>query len=991
MLGRLAAFPILRAIIFVAIVVTVVVIVPLVRAAQSAPPPTAGAELTETIDDLDADLDTLAADTAAVGATVGQLQAVSAQRVLASHLALDAGSKIETIRAALENAYDKITFRRARRAQIRGAIYYLGTGLAQIGGDMNVVARDLDTLGKQLIPAGQGIAARGAKMWSPKLFCSNFPLGPKVRDLGGALSQLGNDVVGSAVSFSELGNALSGLGNDLALLVTAMDVGGEKISAFRTRLQNVLADLKRLGPAQVAFGNGIAAVGSGFMGTGSSLQAVGADLVGFADCRDTKFILLPGRRQRNLERNAGIRSAGAGISGKGAAVLQSGVQMKESGQQIAAKGAALSVNTDALGKFDFGGANFGQFVSNFATCPEWFTMASDFTRFPEQFDTHAAYSFFAMDQPPGNSIGIRSDAYYPNVAYFAYATYTTANGKLFKSLLDKDIAPLPGSTNPFVFGAKVAASPRQYRMYALPSGSPLLGKLAESTIELPGNGTLTVRNYLPPPGYNAVGGKSKDLAADLPWLTAVSAVDLEETVCPGAANTGAPSPSMPQAKAFQPPSPAADGKIGFYRTLQEGTPFPEGETRDKCTKYLSATLDPKKLAVLRIPKLANTFDNRNVNASTVFLPTEARYISLGLTGASKTYRTSTVTYGSSTYQLYGSMEGNEMKRVNGGAYFVVIPSSLSSVETSVVLRQATARGYNVMTMPEAGAAVQPFAVLRMKVPQEGFRGDPESAPCEEAGLDAVTPEDSASGDPTKAMGEYAPSGQTCDVTEFLNGSCGAIPSAPPPTAGGWKIDSSFAVEVRWIARMYRDLLNRDASLDELKYWVEAYYKQGRAAVATGIVKSYERKLLVANSLFQTYLKRSGGPANPWADTFEKPYDLANAIAGIGGSAESLGANGGCAGLVSALYTNILGRPADPGALGAWGNVCQTQGPYPVARGIVYTQEAMQTQVNRWYQSLLGRQPDPTGFAGFLSYLQSGMPVSDILLIFVNSEEYFQKK
>jgi hypothetical protein len=408
------------------------------------------------------------------------------------------------------------------------------------------------------------------------------------------------------------------------------------------------------------------------------------------------------------------------------------------------------------------------------TCKWQIAMHPDWTRFPINMDTHAAYAMFIY--PNDGSVALNIEGSFPYSAFLSFTSYN-AKGLLFDALLDKNIFPSSGSVNPFQNGALVNAPSRSYRALVLPDG--LTAPVNVSTLSMPplpsdstnsATAVLVMRVYLPEPGRDRFGG------VPLPVITAVSAKDLQTPVsCPTSSSTSKalslgqsgipPFGSFDKSDFPQPPSPQ-DGKIFFYRLPVYATPFADGSsqyTLNDCTGYLAATLSSEKVAVIHINKTPTFFDNTNTNANTTLPDVEVRYISMGSYGASVIPPPNS--------GLRGNIDGPEMLHTaDGGVTFVVIPALLPKRTREAIEKLAAAKHFNVLPMAGLRPSAKPFLVYRNKVTATGFEGSIGNVPCYlEQPFDQAPIAYAAS---RSNMGLYAPEGVTCRVGQFLNGTCG---------------------------------------------------------------------------------------------------------------------------------------------------------------------------------------------------------------------------
>ena len=406
-----------------------------------------------------------------------------------------------------------------------------------------------------------------------------------------------------------------------------------------------------------------------------------------------------------------------------------------------------------------------------APCSWQETLEPNEIRFPVNMDTHAAYAIYVF-RADGN-VALNVTGSFPYAAFLSFTTYSQ-NGLLFDALLDKDIAPDPGSVNPFQKGALVNAPNRSYRMMVLPYGKPAPQTINSISMpplpfgSTPVLTTLVLRVYLPAPHRDRKGG------VPLPVITAFSANDMKTPLpCPTVSQTPQPSASadanIPRFGNFngvpQPPSPKL-GKILFYRPPVSGVPFADGSsqlTADNCTGYLMATLDENKLSIIHFKKIPTFFNNTETDAKTTFSETQVRYLSLGSYGASVIPPPGS--------DLSGNIAGTELlTTANGGATFVVIPASFPSNTRETITRIAKTRNFNVLPMAKLGPEVKPFLIYRNKVAATGFEGSISKVPCYTGAPFGTAPADYAAS--SCNMGPYAPQGEECSVEDFLFGKCG---------------------------------------------------------------------------------------------------------------------------------------------------------------------------------------------------------------------------
>jgi hypothetical protein len=91
--------------------------------------------------------------------------------------------------------------------------------------------------------------------------------------------------------------------------------------------------------------------------------------------------------------------------------------------------------------------------------------------------------------------------------------------------------------------------------------------------------------------------------------------------------------------------------------------------------------------------------------------------------------------------------------------------------------------------------------------------------------------------------------------------------------------------------------------------------------------------------------------------------------------------------VQTLYNDLLGRNGTSSELDGWASLFSSQGQPAVVNGILHSSEALGRIVDQYYLRFLGRQSDPGGRAGWISFLQSGGTEENLETAFLTSREY----
>ena len=231
----------------------------------------------------------------------------------------------------------------------------------------------------------------------------------------------------------------------------------------------------------------------------------------------------------------------------------------------------------------------------------------------------------------------------------------------------------------------------------------------------------------------------------------------------------------------------------------------------------------------------------------------------------------------------------------------------------------------------------------------------------------------------------------------------------------------------FVRRCYKLILNRDADEGGLAGWSKALADRTAAAaqIIDGFVKSDEftnRSLTDSDKvdiLYRTMLNReadAGGKAG-WVDALSKGYTLQNIIDGFCGSEEfkkicdSFGIEPGSVNaappadtttprgkieaFVRRCYSLILSREADQGGLTGWSEALESK-TAPAARiieGFVASEEytnrnlTPDQSVDILYKTMLGREADAAGKAGWVDALSKGYTFQHIINGFCGSAEF----
>jgi hypothetical protein len=198
---------------------------------------------------------------------------------------------------------------------------------------------------------------------------------------------------------------------------------------------------------------------------------------------------------------------------------------------------------------------------------------------------------------------------------------------------------------------------------------------------------------------------------------------------------------------------------------------------------------------------------------------------------------------------------------------------------------------------------------------------------------------------------------------------------------------------RYVVRVYQDLFHRAPDAAGLRHWAGALNSgTPRSAVAASITSSDEyRARLIANT-YQTYLGRSPDAAGAasWLQAMRSGATVQDIEAGFVASDEYyLQAGRTNAAWVTRLYRHVLGRTPQPAEVRHWtGELARGWSRQQVALGFLLSTEHLTTVVDGYYVDPLDRHIDPSGQRTWVSAIQRGSRVEQIIGEIVASDEYF---
>jgi hypothetical protein len=196
----------------------------------------------------------------------------------------------------------------------------------------------------------------------------------------------------------------------------------------------------------------------------------------------------------------------------------------------------------------------------------------------------------------------------------------------------------------------------------------------------------------------------------------------------------------------------------------------------------------------------------------------------------------------------------------------------------------------------------------------------------------------------------------------------------------------------YVQQLYQDLLHRDADPSGLATWVGKLNAGAPLTeVSIGITSSREYQAGIVDGFYVQYLGRHADPAglDDWVNQMQSGLNAEVIRAGILASDEYYARVGGThEAYVTALYHDLLGRAPDPAGYADWlGKLNAGASREEIASGINDSDETRTIVITGYYQDFLHRDPDPAGLETWINNLESGMSQPDIITAFVTSPEY----
>jgi hypothetical protein len=339
---------------------------------------------------------------------------------------------------------------------------------------------------------------------------------------------------------------------------------------------------------------------------------------------------------------------------------------------------------------------------------------------------------------------------FPAAGYGGWFLYPKTYEQPTGGLTFPNIVPNPGSVNPYTPGTRIFAPKRSFKILLTGDAvaqSDLPASLAgiANRVTWPqaaDSFTLMQRSYGAKTGYD-VGGTGGPL--NIPWAD-VRTYDIKTGKPANCANVepardvlqrlspyntvgftgidrlprsvGAVFPGRRPGPETYTPKPNPD-LVEFFRVPSNGTGLPGGvvppPAPDTCANYISAKLNQREIAVIRIPKVPS-FQPTDPTANATYKQTDAGYYVWQVLGrARQDFR---------PHSPFNFTLGAEDIKLDstGGATFVVWPRSMGLAQRAAVFALAAARGWNLLEGNAQSPQYSNSIWLRVNGPASTYTG-----------------------------------------------------------------------------------------------------------------------------------------------------------------------------------------------------------------------------------------------------------------------------
>jgi RNA polymerase sigma-70 factor (ECF subfamily) len=199
---------------------------------------------------------------------------------------------------------------------------------------------------------------------------------------------------------------------------------------------------------------------------------------------------------------------------------------------------------------------------------------------------------------------------------------------------------------------------------------------------------------------------------------------------------------------------------------------------------------------------------------------------------------------------------------------------------------------------------------------------------------------------------------------------------------------------RWIQALHLDLVGRLPDPKALGYWLtSARSGASHREIAGELVRSEAYCHAQIAALYRALLDRDGTPEElaAWTSSLRAGIALQDAIAGLCDGCEYKANHAGAAAFVESLYQRLLDRASDPDGKAAWlAALDHRASTLSVIRGVLASTEYCALRATELHERMLGREPGDNERSERSLELMHGTPLQQVVVGFATSAEYIAR-
>jgi hypothetical protein len=214
--------------------------------------------------------------------------------------------------------------------------------------------------------------------------------------------------------------------------------------------------------------------------------------------------------------------------------------------------------------------------------------------------------------------------------------------------------------------------------------------------------------------------------------------------------------------------------------------------------------------------------------------------------------------------------------------------------------------------------------------------------------------------------------------------------AVPPGAAPRPPAQPTAADLAFVKAAYQQILGRQPDADGLAYFAQLVANGTPHSQVALSLEGIEYRTDLIRRLYSQYLGRSGDAAgvSSWAGALAGGITDEKVRAAFLGSDEYLAEHAGTGtGFLAALYHDVLGRMPDDGQAWWLAQLATGRPRAAASSAFLSSPEARRDAVIGFFQTYLGRNPDPQGLAYWADQLLHGTTDEEVIASFVGSGEF----